>query len=141
METRFDILRKLRSTDNKRVLLAIEDLRVRGWLFDGSLGNREFCHAQMQNADLMGANLTNRAIQLLAERYEPGAGTGKHALTHVGEECGIILKGRLEVTVGEETLVLGEGDAYYFDSSRPHFFRNIGNIPCEVITACTPPSF
>lgn len=59
METRFDILRRLRSIDNKRVLLAIEDLRVRGWLFDGSLGDKELCHARMQNADLMGANLTN----------------------------------------------------------------------------------
>ena len=89
----------------------------------------------------VGANLANRAIQLLAERYEPGAGTGKHALTHEGEECGIILSGRLEVTVGEETAVLGKGDAYYFNSSRPHYFRNTGNTPCEVITACTPPSF
>ena len=89
----------------------------------------------------VGANLANRAIQLLAERYEPGAGTGKHALTHDGEECGIILDGRLEVTVGEETAVLGKGDAYYFSSSRPHYFRNAGNTPCEVITACTPPSF
>lgn len=59
MTTRFDVLRKLRSTDNKRVLVAIEDLRVRGWLFDGSLANMAFCHAQMQNADLLGANLTN----------------------------------------------------------------------------------
>ena len=89
----------------------------------------------------VGANLANRAIQLLAERYEPGAGTGKHALTHDGEECGIILSGRLEVTVDEETAVLGRGDAYYFSSSRPHYFRNVGNTACEVITACTPPSF
>ena len=89
----------------------------------------------------VGANLANRAIQLLAERYEPGAGTGKHALTHDGEECGIILSGRLEVTVDDETAVLGRGDAYYFSSSRPHYFRNVGNMPCEVITACTPPSF
>ena len=89
----------------------------------------------------VGANLANRAIQLLAERDEPGAGTGKHALTHDGEECGIILSGRLEVTVDEETAVLGRGDAYYFSSSRPHYFRNVGNTACEVITACTPPSF
>jgi transcriptional regulator with XRE-family HTH domain len=89
----------------------------------------------------VGANLANRAIQLLAERYEPGAGTGKHALTHDGEECGIILSGRLEVTVDEETAVLSRGDAYYFSSSRPHYFRNVGNTACEVITACTPPSF
>ena len=89
----------------------------------------------------VGANLANRAIQLLAERYAPGAGTGKHALTHDGEECGIILSGRLEVTVGEETAILRKGDAYYFSSSRPHYFRNVGNTPCEVITACTPPSF
>ena len=89
----------------------------------------------------VGANLANRAIQLLSERYEPGAGTGRHALTHDGEECGIILSGRLEVTVGDEVAVLGKGDAYYFSSSRPHYFRNIGNEACEVITACTPPSF
>jgi transcriptional regulator with XRE-family HTH domain len=89
----------------------------------------------------VGTNLSNRAIQLLKERYEPGTGTGKHALTHDGEECGIVLDGRLEVTVGEQTAVLKQGDAYYFKSNQPHRFRNAGNQPCEVITACTPPSF
>jgi transcriptional regulator with XRE-family HTH domain len=89
----------------------------------------------------VGANLANRAIQLLQECYQPGSGTGRHAITHEGEECGIVLSGRLEVTVGDERAVLGKGDAYYFKSSQPHRFRNTGNEPCELITACTPPTF
>ncbi len=89
----------------------------------------------------VGAHLANRAIQFLQECYQPGAGTGRHALTHEGEECGIILKGRLEVTIGDETRILSAGDAYYFQSHQPHQFRNPGNEPCELITACTPPSF
>lgn len=89
----------------------------------------------------LGANLGNRAIQLIHECYQPGSGTGRHAITHEGEECGIILSGRLEVTVGEQSAVLKKGDAYYFKSSQPHQFRNPGNDPCELISACTPPTF
>jgi transcriptional regulator with XRE-family HTH domain len=89
----------------------------------------------------VGKNPGDRAIQLIKECYQPGAGTGRHAITHEGEECGIILSGRLEVTVGDERAVLGRGDAYYFKSSLPHRFHNTGNEPCELITACTPPTF
>lgn len=89
----------------------------------------------------VGTHLQNRAIQLLHECYQPGTGTGKHALTHDGEECGIVLKGRLEVSVGEKSTVLGPGDAYYFKSHHPHQFRNAGSGVCELISACSPPSF
>ena len=89
----------------------------------------------------VGASLASRAIQLIQECYQPGSGTGKHAITHEGEECGIILSGRLEVTVGEQTAVLSKGDAYYFKSSQPHQFQNKWHEPCELITACTPPTF
>ncbi len=89
----------------------------------------------------VGSNLSNRSIQLLKECYQPGAGTGKHAMTHEGEECGIVLAGRLEVTVAGETSMLGKGDAYYFRSDLPHRFRNPGSEVCELITACTPPTF
>lgn len=89
----------------------------------------------------VGANLRDRAIQLLRERYQPGAGTGRHALRHDGEECGLVLAGRLRVTVGDQVQVLGPGDAYYFRSSQPHTFHNPGNEICELVTACTPPTF
>ena len=71
----------------------------------------------------VGSNLDKRAIQLLHECYEPDAGTGKHQLTHNGEECGLVLSGSLEVTVDGQTVTLHPGDAYYFDSSLPHRFR------------------
>jgi transcriptional regulator with XRE-family HTH domain len=89
----------------------------------------------------VGTNLATKSIQLLKECYQPGAGTGKHSITHEGEECGIILTGRLRVTVGDEVATLSAGDAYYFRSSLPHTFENPGSEPCELITACTPPSF
>ena len=89
----------------------------------------------------VGTSLATKSIQLLHECYQPGSGTGRHSITHEGEECGIVLKGRLQVTVGDETATLTAGDAYYFKSSQPHSFENRGNEPCELISACTPPSF
>jgi hypothetical protein len=40
-----------------------------------------------------------------------------------------------------DTAVAMASDAYYFEGRRPHRFRCIGNKPCEVISACTPPTF
>lgn len=89
----------------------------------------------------VGENVFCRSLQILKECYQPGADTGKVPLVHDGEEGGIILSGRLEVTVDEERRVLGPGDAYYFESRRPHRFRCVGPVACEVISACTPPTF
>lgn len=89
----------------------------------------------------VGANLGDKAIQFLHECYEPGATTGKHQLRHEGEECGLVLSGRLDLTVDGITETLRAGDAYYFESHRPHRFANTGRSVCEVITACTPPTF
>lgn len=89
----------------------------------------------------IGDTLFGRSLQILRERYEPGADTGRVPLAHEGEEGGIILSGRLEVTVDEERRILGAGDAYYFESRRPHRFRCVGRAPCELISALTPPSF
>ena len=88
----------------------------------------------------VGRELGARSIQILHERYAAGAGTGKVALHHGGQEGGVVIRGHLELTVDGERHVLGPGDAYYFDSSRPHNFRNVGPEECEIVSACSPPS-
>src|SRR6478609_4353796 len=75
------------------------------------------------------------------ELTEAGSDTGRVHLVHDGEEGGIVISGKLEVTVEDERRILKPGDAYYFESRRPHRFRCVGGKPCEVISACTPPTF
>ncbi len=90
---------------------------------------------------LVAAARPDRKLQMLHEFYQPGRDSGRRALSHEGEECGIVVAGVLELTVGDETHVLTKGDAYYFSSATPHRFRNPGPAICEVVSACTPPTF
>jgi mannose-6-phosphate isomerase-like protein (cupin superfamily) len=90
---------------------------------------------------LVAARRASRAMSVLHEQYAPGADTGADMLRHEGEEGGVVVSGRIELTVGAETRQLGPGDAYYFTSAIPHRFRNTGTEPCEIISASTPPTF
>jgi transcriptional regulator with XRE-family HTH domain len=89
----------------------------------------------------VGSSLQGKALQLLHERLQPGADTGAAMLRHEGEEGGVVVRGEIELTVGMATRVLRAGDAYAFKSSVPHRFRNLGREVCEIVSACTPPSF
>ena len=80
-------------------------------------------------------------LTILHERYAAGAATGEEMLAHRGEEAGVVIRGRIELTVGGASRVLGPGEAYYFASQLPHRFRNVGREACEIISACTPATF
>lgn len=56
---------------------------------------------------------------------------------HPGVELIYLLSGKLELTIGSETLVLEEGDAVYFDSIVRHSYHRLGKSPCTgvVVTA------
>ena len=88
----------------------------------------------------VGNSVEGRSVQILHERYAPGADTGKVSLHHAGEEGGVVIRGELELTIDGERHVLGPGDAYYFKSSLPHRARNVGTEECEIVSACSPPS-
>lgn len=81
------------------------------------------------------------SLQMLHENYAPGADTGPDMLSHEGEEAGIVVSGEIEITVDGHVRVLKSGEGYLFDSRLPHRFRNDGEKPCVVISACTPPTF
>ena len=90
---------------------------------------------------LVGSRLAKRSMSILHERYGAHADTGTEMLTHNGEEGGVVVRGRIELTVGGESRVLSAGDAYYFNSTLPHRFRNPYREECEIISASSPPTF
>ncbi len=83
----------------------------------------------------------DRHIGMLRETLSPGADTGKEMLVHEGQECGVIVQGELELTVDDQVTILLEGDSYYFDSQRPHRFRNTTDADCVIVSANSPASF
>ena len=60
---------------------------------------------------------------------------------HDGEECGIVLKGKIMGTVGDQTIILEEGDSIHYASSILHRWENVGQIEATAIWAITPPSY
>ncbi|MER2604796.1 MAG: cupin domain-containing protein [Siculibacillus sp.] len=89
----------------------------------------------------VGGDLSGRSLQMLHERYRPGADSGRLSLSHQGEEAGLVVRGLLELEVDGVRHTLRAGDAYLFDSRRPHAFRNLGDTDLVIVSACTPPSF
>jgi transcriptional regulator with XRE-family HTH domain len=80
-----------------------------------------------------------RKIEMIMVRLEPGVDAA--AMSHVGEECALVLKGQVVITIGGIDYELGEGDSIYYDSGLPHKARALGDSPAEVVSAITPPNF
>jgi transcriptional regulator with XRE-family HTH domain len=80
-----------------------------------------------------------RKIEMIIVRLKPGLDSA--AMSHEGEECALVLKGRVAITVGDVEYELDEGDSIYYDSGLPHKARAIGDAPAEVVSAITPPNF
>lgn len=71
---------------------------------------------------------------------EPGGHSGG-VLQHEGEECGYVLEGELELTVGAKKYNLKAGASFFFYSNIPHSYRNPGKSTARVIWINTPPTF
>jgi transcriptional regulator with XRE-family HTH domain len=68
--------------------------------------------------------------------YEVGGASSREGthMRHMGREYGLVLSGRLRVTIGfDEEQELGPGDSIAFESSRPHRLENAGAEPVEAI--------
>jgi transcriptional regulator with XRE-family HTH domain len=68
--------------------------------------------------------------------YEVGGASSREGthMRHMGREYGVVLSGRLRVTIGfDEEHELAPGDSIAFESSRPHRLENAGDEPVEAI--------
>jgi DNA-binding transcriptional MerR regulator/quercetin dioxygenase-like cupin family protein len=73
-------------------------------------------------------------------RVAPQAGSGE-SYAHEGEEFLYVLRGQLAITLEKEYFRLKAGDSFYFESARPHHWRNPGRTETWVLWVNTPPTF
>lgn len=78
--------------------------------------------------------------KLEAVYFRARAGTRSPTYKHEGEEFGLVLKGRLRVTVGDDRFDLRKGDSITYPSHEPHCWEAVGG-PAEAVWVATPPSW
>jgi len=83
----------------------------------------------------------NRTLEMLRAVVPADYDTREVPFVHQGEECVHIIRGKVEVHIGEQVFALDAGDTITYDATEPHWWRNRGGTEAEVISACTPPSF
>ena len=89
---------------------------------------------------LMSQDFAGSPIEVLWAEYEPASSTASF-MKHKGIECGVVIKGKLEIAVDEERFVLNSGDSITFESSRPHMLTNLSDRITTAIWINSPPSF
>lgn len=90
--------------------------------------------------ELLSPNLRGQ-IELLLSRFPPGSTSGAEPYSHRGEEAGVVIRGTIELWVGERHFILHEGDSFAFPSTTPHRYRNPGAEEAVVIWSITPPTY
>ncbi|MFZ7942870.1 MULTISPECIES: helix-turn-helix domain-containing protein [Bacillaceae] len=77
---------------------------------------------------------TRGGLSIRVVEFPPGMSTGiKNA--HEGEECHLVLKGKILAEQGEDSFVLEEGDTFSWCASVPHFVKNVGDEAAVVLIA------
>lgn len=84
----------------------------------------------------------------LIDRYQffmatlaPGAASSETKVSHPLQECVLVLQGKLELELGDETFVLDEGDSVGWDGNLPHRLVSAGDDPLVVISVTSPSMF
>lgn len=80
-----------------------------------------------------------RVLLMVQVEFPSGFSNESLPYSHVGEECDLVLEGRVEAWVGGERSLLNPGDSITFDAAIPHWFCTFEER-AVVISAMTPPS-
>jgi transcriptional regulator with XRE-family HTH domain len=85
--------------------------------------------------DLKVEHLSSKAgLQMSIVEFPPGASMGEPN-AHQGEECHLVLEGKLLAEQGEDSVIVEKGDSFSWNASVPHYAKNIGDGKAVVLIA------
>lgn len=82
-----------------------------------------------------------RDMEVYIGEFDPGGSTGEKPYCHGdSHELFFVIRGEVEVTLGDERHALSAGDSIEYKSSVPHKTVNTGTEPAEVLWMIAPPT-
>lgn len=80
----------------------------------------------------LAGGFANRILDPFMVTVEPS--DGLHAPnSHKGQEFNYVIEGSMELTIGDNKIILEEGDSIMFDASRPHKMRALNDKSVKFI--------
>ena len=95
---------------------------------------------KIQKFELLVPGSTNRRLEPILLTLRKGESTPKEK-PHEGEEFGFVLRGRLNLRFGRETLKLRKGECFYLSAEKEHWLHNSGSKEAVILWIGSPPSF
>ena len=83
----------------------------------------------------------NGRLGMIRARIAAGWSNEAEPFLHEGEECVMVTRGELWITIAGDQYVLTEGDSLTYDAGLPHWYHNPRDQDAELIGAMSPPSF
>lgn len=125
------------------------DVPIFYFLLDNEKHNQVVKRKERKVLQFPGSHLTfelispdlNNKMEMIEARLEPGASTCEVPLAHQGEECTLVIEGRMKIQIGDSVHILEKGDSIYYLASLPHKITSIGEEDLVFVSAITPPNF
>ena len=70
-----------------------------------------------------------------------GSETSTQPKAHKGEEVAVLLKGKVQIIIENQSAILEEGDSVHIPALKAHKWINLGEEEAVIIFAVTPPEF
>ena len=114
-------------------------------LITGAEAHLDHYTVTRKNKGLSVSRRKDYAYQAMASRFKkrimdpfivtvpPKAPEALNFNEHHGQEFIYVIKGRLEIRIGKDIVVLDPEDCIYFDSRKPHALRGLDDAPAEFL--------
>ncbi len=89
---------------------------------------------------ILTSNALHKKMLPTAVTLQAGKSTSQEQAPVGTERFLYLIKGKLEVAVGNERVAMKTGDSLYLQASIPHHLKNTGSSPAVALSVMTPPS-
>ncbi len=99
-----------------------------------------FVHDKKATSEMLAPNVLNKKMMPTMIKIAKGGNTHNEETKPGIEKFAYVIDGKIEANIGGERYILGRGDTLYFESSVPHYFKNVGAGEARLICVITPPA-